>query len=90
MVRNHFRLTGDTTSDYPTDLLAFSVIVYVVVGPDRSKVPMPKLLRTIARDATYYFLAIFSSHLVFVLTLIFARVRIMPSRSVFVFFSTAC
>ena len=67
---------GDTRSDRPTDLLAFSVIVYLVVRSNVDKVPIPGLLRTIARDATYYFLVIFTSHFVFVMFLALASVRI--------------
>ena len=67
---------GDTHPDHPTDFLAFSVIVYLVVRSNVDKVPIPRLLKTIVRDATYYFLVIFSSHLVFMLFLLFANVRI--------------
>ena len=60
----------------PSDLLAFLVIVYLVVRSNVNKVPIPGLLKTIARDATYYFLIIFTSHLVLVMFLLFANVRI--------------
>ena len=66
---------GDTHSDHPSDVLAFSLIVYLVVRSNINKVPVPGLLRIIARDATYYFLVIFTSHLVLVLFLAFASVR---------------
>jgi hypothetical protein len=36
----------------------------------------PSIIKTIVQDATIYFFIIFSSHLVFVLTLVFARVSI--------------
>jgi len=68
---------GDTNSDHPADLLAFSVIVYLVVRSNVNKVPIPSLFRTIVRDATYYFLLIFSSHLMIVLFVLFATVRIV-------------
>jgi hypothetical protein len=46
-----------------------------VVQANVNKVPIPSLLRTIAKDATYYFLIIFTSHLALELTLVLARVR---------------
>ena len=67
---------GDIHSDHPSDVLAFSLIVYLVVRSNINKVPVPGLLRIIARDATYYFMVIFTSHLVLVLFLAFASVRI--------------
>jgi hypothetical protein len=69
-------LGGDAHSDHPADLLAFLLIVHLVVRSNVNKVPIPSLLRTIARDATYYFLVIFTSHLLLVLFLLFASVRI--------------
>ena len=67
---------GDTDSDRPTDLLAFSVIVYLVVRSNAYKVPIPGLLKTIARDATCYFLVIFTSNFVLVMFPRFVNVRI--------------
>ena len=64
--------------DHPTDLLAFLVIVYLVLRSHLYRVPVPSLLRTIAQDSTHYFLIIFTSHLVFELTLLLGRVRISP------------
>ena len=77
MVRNLLvpRL-GGIHPDHPADSLAFSVIVYLVVRSNVNKVPILRLFKTIARDATYYFLVIFSTHLVFILFLLFANVRI--------------
>ena len=43
-------------------------------GLEGFKVPM--ILRTIVKDATVYFLVIFTSHFVLGMTLLFARVRI--------------
>ena len=79
MVRNFSFLVlhlGDTHSDHPKDLLAFSVIVYFVVRSKITKVPMPSLLRTMAQDATYYFMVVSTSHLVFMMFLVFVNVRI--------------
>jgi len=64
-----------TTLTIP-DLLAFSVIVYLVVQSNVRRVQVPRLLRTIAQGATHYFLIIFTSHLVLELTLLLARVRV--------------
>ena len=46
---------------------------------------MPSLFRVIVQDATHYFLVIFTSHVVFELTLIFAKVRILACHSIFSF-----
>ena len=64
-------------SDHPPDLLAFSVIVYLVVRSNVNKVPIPGILKTIVRDATQYFLVIFTSHLVLVMFLAFASVSVL-------------
>ena len=64
----------DTLSDRLADFLAFSVIVYLVVRSNLNKIPIPSIFKTIARDATYYFLVIFTSHLVLVMFLAFTSV----------------
>ena len=64
----------DVHPDHPADILAFSVIVYLVVRSSVRRVPIPSLLKTIVQDATYYFLVIFTSHLVLVMFLAFASV----------------
>jgi hypothetical protein len=74
---------GDIYSDHPADFLAFSVIVYLVLRSNINKVPVPRLFRIIAQDATYYFLVIFTSQLVVVMFLAFASVRISSQFSVF-------
>ena len=65
---------GGIRFDHLADLLAFSVIVYLVVRSNVTKIPIPSLLKTIVRDATCYFLVIFTSHFVFVMFLLFANV----------------
>ena len=47
-----------------------------MVRSNINKVPVPGLLSIIARDATYYFMVIFTLHLVLVLFLVFGSVRI--------------
>ena len=69
-------LEGDIHPDHSADLLVFSVIIYLVVQDNVERVPVPRLLKTIAEDATYYFLVIFTSHLMSAMFLAFARVRI--------------
>jgi len=71
------------------DLLAFSVIVYLVVRSNVKKVPIPSLLKIIARDATCYFLVIFTSHLVFVMFQAFADsgLKLLPAPGNLVFLS---
>ena len=68
---NHLR---GTRFDRPVDFLAFSVIVYLVVRSNVNKIPIPSIFKTIARDATYYFLVIFTSHLILVMFLAFTDV----------------
>jgi hypothetical protein len=67
---------GGIHSDRPADLLAFSIIIYLVARSNVNKVPIPRLLKTIAQDATSYFLVIFTSHFVYEMFLAFASVRI--------------
>jgi len=71
---------GDSRSDHPTDLLAFLVIVYLAIRSKLQNVPTPSLFRIIARDATFYFLVISTSHIVLVIIvlvmfLVFTSVR---------------
>ena len=73
----------DTHPDHPPDLLAFLVIVFLVVRSNVAKVPIPSILKTIVRDATYYFLAISISHLVSVMFLGFASVGTSSEPSLF-------
>lgn len=62
------------------DLAAFAVIIGFGLrnGLNASAMAMsrPGIVKTIVQDATIYFIIIFTSHLVFVLTLVFARVRV--------------
>jgi len=73
------RLVGETDNSL-TDLLAFLVIIYLALqsGTHRSK--LPSLFGTMAQDATLYFMVIFTSHLLLMMTLIFGSVRnVTPS-----------
>jgi hypothetical protein len=66
--------SSDNDTTYTSDFLAFAFIVFYT---RRSKVPGVKvrtILDTIAEDATRYFLVIFTSHFVFVMTLNLGRV----------------
>jgi len=67
---------GDTHSDHPADVLAFSVVVFLVARSKATKVPIPSLLKIMVQDATYYFLVIFTSHIVLVMFLAFASVSL--------------
>ena len=80
-----FHLAGVTHPNYAADILAFSLIVYLAVQWNQFQ--MPSLFRTIVRDATIYFLVIFTSHLVLELTLIFGRVWTFPFCSIFFSFA---
>jgi len=64
----------DTRSDHLPDLLAFSVIICIVVRSGMRGVPIPSIFKTITRDAVYYFLVIFTAHLLLVIFLALARV----------------
>jgi len=78
---------GFTVMSLVYDLLAFSVIVYLVVQSNVNKVPTPRLLKAIAQDATWYFLVIFTSHLVLVMFLSFASpgMKLLPASGNVVF-----
>ena len=80
LFNDHLR---DTHSDHPPDLLAFSVIVYLMVQSKIIKVPTPGLFKTIAQDSMYYFLVVFTSHLVFVFFFSFANVSTLSQFSPF-------
>jgi len=64
----------DTRSDHPPDLLTFLVIIYLAVQSSVRNIPIPSILKIIIRDATYYFLVIFTSHIVLITFLTSARV----------------
>lgn len=64
-----------------SDLAAFTVIIVfgVTGGLNSSAMSMSRsgIVKTIVQDASIYFVVIFTSHLVFVLTLVFARVGVL-------------
>ena len=64
----------DARSDHSPDLLTFLVIIYFAVQSSVRNIPIPSILKTIMRDATYYFLVIFTSHIVVIMFLTFAEV----------------
>jgi len=57
-----------------TDFLAFLAIVILATKSELKGFKMPRILRTIVRDATVYFLVVFASHFVPEMTLLLARV----------------
>ena len=59
------------------DLLAFLVILHTAGWWKIRRFGIPGLVGTILRDATKYFLVIFTSHFVLVMTLLFTRVSLM-------------
>jgi len=69
-------LLGEFRSDHPTNFTAFSLIVYAVLQSNKYQRRM-LLFKTIAQDATYYFLIIFTSHFALELTLLVTRVRML-------------
>jgi len=69
-----FVLTNPSGGIYTLDFLAFSLIIFLAAKSEVSRLGVPNILRTIAEDATRYFLVIFSSHFVLEMTLSLARV----------------
>ena len=60
----------------------FVVFLLIILLARKSRVPglkFPSLLDTIAKDATWYFLAIFTPHLILVMTLSLGRVSLIMS-----------
>lgn len=72
------RSSGKNLTRCPADTLAFLLIIYVALQSNMWQFGIPSLFKTLAEDATRYFLVIFTSHLVLELTLIFGTVRIIP------------
>jgi len=70
-----FRLVGETGTDYLTDSLAFGIIIYLALKSGTYRSKLPSLLKVMAGDAMFYFLVIFTSHLLLEMTLIFGTVR---------------
>jgi len=67
------------------DSLAFFLIIFLAARSSREaagfRMKIPTMLQNIATDATRYFLVIFTSHLVFVLIMVFARdtIQFLPA-----------
>ena len=59
------------------DSLVFFVMLYLAARA-RKQFGMPSLLCTIVRDATVYFLVIFSAHFILAMTILFAKVSPTP------------
>jgi len=68
-------ISADPSGDmYAPDSLAFLLVVYLAIRSKASSVKIPTILGTMAEDATWYFLVIFTSHFVLEMTLILGRV----------------
>ena len=69
------------------DFLVFSVIIFLAVRSCRmtAGLRIRTLLETLAKDSTWYFIVIFTSHIAFEATLIFGRVSAIVPYSVAVF-----
>ena len=63
-----------TPTPFSEDSLAFSVMLFLAGRWRVREFGIPSLLATIVRDATVYFLVIFSAHFVFAMTIFFTRV----------------
>ena len=64
---------------YTPDSLAFLLITFLAAKSRTADLRVPTILETIAQDATWYFLVIFSSHFVLEMTLTLGRVSATPS-----------
>lgn len=64
---------------HPPDVLAFSLVVFWARKSGASGLKLSTLLDAIAKDSTYYFMVIFTSHFVLVMTLNLGRVSVAVS-----------
>ena len=78
-----FCLARETDIDCLLDLLAFLFIIHLALKSRSYRSKLPNLLKIMAEDATLYFLVIFTSHFLLVVTLVFGSVRTSPHRFVF-------
>ena len=76
MFRNTPYFQAVTTDRFLLDLIAFLVILHLAGRWTLRQFGVPGLLATILRDATIYFLVIFTAHFVLVVTLLSARVSL--------------
>ena len=74
-------VTNATYTVSTSDLLAFSLIITLVKNSGAGGSKIPTIMDTIAEDATRYFLVIFTSHFVLVMTLNLGRVSLDGSNS---------
>ena len=61
------------------DLVAFLIILYLAGRSAIRQLGIPTILDTITRDATRYFLVIFTAHFALVVMLLFTRVSLITS-----------
>lgn len=59
------------------DFLAFSLIIFTAIKSEVPGIKSPSILGTMAEDATWYFLVIFTAHIAFELTLNLGRVSMV-------------
>jgi hypothetical protein len=79
MVRENYlgfgsRGTELAENTYTLDFLAFSLTIFLAKKSRFPGLRGPTIFETIAQDATWYFLIIFTAHLVFEMTLNLGRV----------------
>ena len=70
---------NSTENVYESDFVAFSLMIILAVTSGARGLKIPMILRTMAEDATRYFLVIFSSHFVLEMTLNLGRVSVNVS-----------
>ena len=59
-----------------SEFLTFSLIIFLAKRSQKRGLEIPRILGTIMDDATWYFLVIFTSHFVLIITLLFGRVSV--------------
>ena len=82
MVRRHYHRSGPDSADpyvCVTDVFAFLMVILCARRSKARGLSVTTLLDTIAKDATWYFMVIFTSHLVLVMTLNLGRVSVFVS-----------
>lgn len=72
---------GPADAMYAQDFLAFSLTMFLAARSTIPGLKVPMILRTVAEDATRYFLVIFTSHFVLEMTLGLGRVSTTSSLS---------
>ena len=78
MCSNHLKLALDgadpVNNSYKSEVLTFSLIIYLAATSKAPGFRVPRMLGTIAEDAAWYFVVMFASHFALLMTLTLGRV----------------